>query len=608
MQGLNATPTTIVKFNGGTLDMTGNSMSVTQLVANSGRLQNVLGINNGATLNFSPTGIFFLAGSNTFNNPLNINGGTLCALSNNALGSGTTTVSGGFAAAVLAVSGGIALGEPIVLSGRAVNTAAEILSIGGSNMIAAPLIAAAGGTQYNIQSAAGLLTVSGSFQNVLSGAYVAGLNLLGSGNGLFSGAIADSPVTPNPSQTALFKSGSGTWTLAGVNTYSGTTTIDQGTLQLGTSAALPSGAGKGNVVFDKAANVAVLDINGNNAVANGLSQPVLSTTNLVVNNGAGTHALSVGGAGASSTFNGILMDTTGGAPSGSGTLALTKLGSGTLNIGGANTYSGATTIDQGTLQIGSSNALPAGSGKGNVVFDNAANAAVLDIDGNNIVVNGLSQPALSATNLVVNNGPGTATLFVGGAGASSTFDGVLANATNGAPSGSGTLALAKIGGGALTLGNSNTFSGGTTVSGGTLCVNGSLSSPTTVSPGAVLAGRGNVGAVTLSSGAALAGGQNNAGSLTVASLSFGGSANLYATLGGSNTSAAPIIVSGLVTTGSPSTVTLNVTGLAPPRPAPTTICNTARSPAADPPHSPCPRCPTTRWPTTQATSTSFTIP
>ena len=51
----------------------------------------------------------------------------------------------------------------------------------------------------------------------------------------------------------------------------------------------------------------------------------------------------------------------------------------------------------------------------------------------------------------------------------------------------------------MTLGNSNTFSGGTTVSGGTLCVNGPLSSPTTVSPGAVLAGRGNVGAVTLSS-------------------------------------------------------------------------------------------------------------
>ena len=78
MQGLNGASTTIVKFNGGTLDMTGNSMSVTQLVTNSGRLQNVGWINNGATLNLTTTGVFCLAGSNTFNNPLNISGGTLC--------------------------------------------------------------------------------------------------------------------------------------------------------------------------------------------------------------------------------------------------------------------------------------------------------------------------------------------------------------------------------------------------------------------------------------------------------------------------------------------------------------------------------------------------
>ena len=237
------------------------------------------------------------------------------------MGSGTTTVSGGFAAAVLAVSGGIALGEPIVLSGRAVNTAAEILSIGGSNMIAAPLIAAAGGTQYNIQSAAGLLTVSGSFQNVLSGAYVAGLNLLGSGNGLFSGAIADSPVTPNPSQTALFKSGSGTWTLAGVNTYSGTTTIDQGTLRAWNVRRVAQRRRQGERRFRQSGQRRRA---GHQRQQCGCQRPlerVLSTTNLVVNNGAGTHALSVGG-GAGSTFNGIPMDTTGRAPSGSGTLAL----------------------------------------------------------------------------------------------------------------------------------------------------------------------------------------------------------------------------------------------------------------------------------------------
>ena len=428
MQGLNGASTTVVQFNGGTLDMTGNSMSVTQLVANSGRLQNVGSINNGAALNLSPTGVFCLAGSNTFNNPLNINGGTLSAQSTNALGSGTTTVSGGNASGVLAISGGITLGEPIVLNGRSANSTAAILNVGGSNTVTSPIVATTGGNQYNIQSGAGLLTIGGSFQNTLSGVGdVRNLNLLGSGSGLFSGMIADSAVTPNPSETALWKSGSGMWTLTGVNTYSGSTTIDQGTLQVGASAALPSGAGKGIVAFDNAANTAVLDINGNNVVVNGLSQPAASTTNLVVNNGPGANTLSIGGGNASSTFNGVLADATGGG----GSLALTKIGTGTLSIGGANSYSGATTIDQGTLQLGTSAALPSGAGNGIVVFDNATNVAVLDIDGNDVAVNRLSQTTASTTNRVVNNGAGAHTLSLGGGNASSTFNGVLADTTSG---------------------------------------------------------------------------------------------------------------------------------------------------------------------------------
>ena len=118
----------------------------------------------------------------------------------------------------------------------------------------------------------------------------------------------------------------------------------------------------------------------------------------------------------------------------------------------------------------------------------------------------------------------------------------------------------------MTLGGSDTYSGGTVVSGGTLYVNGSLVSPATVSSGAALGGRGSAGAVSVNPGGLLQGGQNNSGSLTIASLSFGGSANLYGALGGSNTSAAPIIVSGAVTTGGPNTVTINLTGSAPSGP------------------------------------------
>jgi len=57
--------------------------------------------------------------------------------------------------------------------------------------------------------------------------------------------------------------------------------------------------------------------------------------------------LEVGALGTNSTFSGILLNNTFG-----GTLAFTKVGTGTLTLTGVNTYTGVTTISAGTLQIG----------------------------------------------------------------------------------------------------------------------------------------------------------------------------------------------------------------------------------------------------------------
>lgn len=65
--------------------------------------------------------------------------------------------------------------------------------------------------------------------------------------------------------------------------------------------------------------------------------------NQIRNNASGTANLSVGALNTDSTFSGVISSV--------GSLALTKVGTGTLTLSGANTYTGATTIQNGTLRF-----------------------------------------------------------------------------------------------------------------------------------------------------------------------------------------------------------------------------------------------------------------
>lgn len=101
---------------------------------------------------------------------------------------------------------------------------------------------------------------------------------------------------------------------------------------------------------------------------------------------------------------------------------------------------------------------------------------------------------------------GTTQVFNVGSGYSATISSVIA----------GTGALTKAGAGELTLSNSNTNAGTTTVSAGTLVVDGSTSSATTVASGSTLAGSGTLGGdVTVQNGGTLSPGNSGAGTLTV---------------------------------------------------------------------------------------------
>ena len=133
----------------------------------------------------------------------------------------------------------------------------------------------------------------------------------------------------------LTVNGGGTVRLNAANTYGGATTINGGTLQLGQTnyGTLPSATD-----VNLTAAGATLDLLGGSQTIGSLAGVAGSS---VVDNGS----LTVGGDNTSTTFAGVI--------SGSG--ALTKAGSGTLSLSATNTYTGATTISGGTLQLGSVN-------------------------------------------------------------------------------------------------------------------------------------------------------------------------------------------------------------------------------------------------------------
>jgi autotransporter-associated beta strand protein len=280
----------------------------------------------------------------------------------------------------------------------------------------------------------------------------------------------------------LSKSGAGTLVLGGTNTYGGGTTLNAGTLTIHSDAAL--GATSGGITIAPGAGSSMTLSAGSDGIALNANRTVtISSGTLVVNSGTnnltvagditGGGALSKSGAGAliltaSNTYTGQTTISAGtlqlgaGGTSGSlsptssisnngtlvfnrsdtatqgtdfastisGTGGLTQAGSGTLILSGGNTYTGATTIHAGALQIGS------GSTTGNLSTSSA------------ITVNGT---------LVFNR------------------SNAVTQGTDFASSIGGTGNLTKAGAGTLTLSGNNSYTGTTTINAGTIRLDNSAS-------------------------------------------------------------------------------------------------------------------------------------
>lgn len=217
----------------------------------------------------------------------------------------------------------------------------------------------------------------------------------------------------------ITKIGDGTVYLSGANTYTGTTTVNDGTLQINSSGAIADTSNlvigaDGTFVLNGSVNETVGSLSGSGTL-------FLQSGSFTTNTSADT------------TFSGTITDYY---------ANFTKAGSGNLTLSGASTYGGITTISGGTL-IAANNAALGSSTYGNVI----ASGATLGLQGginlaeSNFSLQGTGDGGAGA----INNISGDNTL-----GASLTFDGATTISAT-----AGTLNLTND----LSVSNAVTFDG-----------------------------------------------------------------------------------------------------------------------------------------------------
>lgn len=304
-----------------------------------------------------------------------------------------------------------------------------------------------------------------------------------SGTGTGANTWLGSASTGTSAATAAFtgwtvNNAVNTWT-SGATSYAngaaltgalaGNTAIDSMRFNFNTSSTLDLGTNTLTLNSGGLINTSAISTSTNTTTISNGNLTSGSGTVYVYQNAAGPLTISANITNNGATPTGLTVSKTG------GTTAV-------FTLSGNNTYTGDTNLLTGQTTLGSATAL---AGQGNM---NVYNPATLRLNGFSATVNGLS-----GAGTVDNNAGTPSTLTVGAGNATSTFDGIITQATaKGATAGAGAgdLSLVKTGSGTLTLTatTGNTYAGTVAVNGGTLRIYGDLAlgvAPTGVSSNAI---------------------------------------------------------------------------------------------------------------------------
>lgn len=450
--------------------ITGSATNLTLDIAGDLTIADPIATTTGTvTKNGAGTATLSGSGANTFTGLTTISTGTLILNKTagvNALGSTAITLgnnSGGLDILRLGASDQMSNSATVTLAGS--GATAGIFQLNGSS--------------ETISAISSSTTGAGIIENEGGGTSTLTLSAT-SGSHTFSGIIRDGDGLGTDGTLALAKSGASTLILSGANSYSSTTLVGSGTLQVFSNSAL--GAGDGTTTTGSSVTSgATLEISSGITVAN----------EAVTINGQGvgnTGALR-GTGGGTSTWNGPVIlgsgtGTAGGArvgTSGTGTalvlggqitdngngfdLVIRTDGStgGKVVVSGAGNSYGSTYIVVGNLQLDGGDDRLSTTGLLSLGNTSSVSFAALDLNGRNQRIGGLTAlkgtPAMSRT---LTNASGSESVLTIQNSSSYSYDADL----------SGNLSLVKSGTGNQTLNGLNSYTGRTSVQQGTLILSG----------------------------------------------------------------------------------------------------------------------------------------